>query len=153
MSAPIQQGAHALVLAALDVDDLEEERGPDADLRRAFADACGMLWLQYSLAKDAEQLERSLLLAKLNYPVTSGPFSVDPEVTVPVEMAQVRQEAVAEFTAQARTRVNEVHEQLEAFLPALRGLKNHNVRSYQIAAAELSRETADVLGRMQARIG
>ena len=66
---------------------------------------------------------------------------------------QVSQEAVAELTTQARTRVNEAHEQLEAFLPALRVLQDYNVRSYQIAAAELSRETADVLGRMQARVG
>ncbi len=64
MSVPIQQGAHVLVLAALDVGDLEKERGPDADLRRAFADACGMLWLQYSLAKNAEQLERGLRLTR-----------------------------------------------------------------------------------------
>lgn len=153
MSVPIQQGAHVLVLAALYVDDLEKERGPDADLRRAFADACGMLWLQYSLAKNAEQLERSLRLARSGSPVTPGLSSVDTEVTVPVELSKVSQEAVAELTTQARTRVNEVHDQLEAFLPALRVLKDHNVRSYQIAAAELSRETADVLGRMQARIG
>lgn len=158
MSVPIQQGAQVLVLAALVVSDLEKERGPDADLRRAFSDACGMLWLQYWLAKNAEQLENSLRLAASSYPVTTGhsiiDTSVDTEVTVPVTVPpQVSQEAVAELTTQAQTRVKEVHEQLEAFLPALRVLKDHNVRSYQIAAAELSRETADVLGRMRARIG
>ena len=156
-SVPIQKGAHVLVLAALDVDDLEKERGPDVDLRRAFAHACGMLWLQYSLAKNAQELERSLRRSRYSYPVNPGLSSadtgVDTEVTVPSEPPKVRREAVAELTTQAQTRVNEAHEQLEAFLPALRGLKDHNVRSYQIAAAELSRETADVLGRMQARIG
>ncbi len=153
MSVPIQQGAHDLVLAALDVDDLEKERGPDADLRRAFADACGMLWLQYSLAKDAEQLERGIRLSRYSYSVTPGLTSGDPELTVPVESLQVSQEAVAELATQAQNHVNETQEQLEAFLPALRVLKDHNVRSYQIAAAELSRETADVVGRIQARIG
>lgn len=82
-----------------------------------------------------------------------GLSSQDSEVTVPMEPPQVRQEAVAELATQAQTRVNEAQEQLEAFLPVLRVLKDHEVRSYQMAAAELSRETADVLGRMQARIG
>lgn len=153
MSVPIQRGAQVLVLAALDVDDLEKERGPDPDLRLAFADACGMLWLQYSLAKNAEQLERGLRLTRYSYPVPPGLSSQDSEVTVPMEPPQVRQEAVAELATQAQTRVNEAQEQLEAFLPVLRVLKDHEVRSYQMAAAELSRETADVLGRMQARIG
>ena len=152
-SAPIQQGAGFLVSAALDVDDMEKEHGRDPDLRRAFADAYSMLWLQYSLAQNAEQLERGLRRAGPSYPLTPGLTGQDSEVTMAMGPSRSSQEALEELKTQAQTRVNEVHEQLEAFLPALRALKKHDVCSYQLAAAELSRETADVLARIQVRAG
>ena len=152
-SAPIRKGTDILVTAALDVDDMEKEHGPDADLRRAFVDAYGMLWLLYSLAKNAEELDRSLRLVDSGYPVDPSLPGEDTEVTVPGIPIQRNVEAVEELTTQAHSRADEVSEQLEAFLPALQVLKEQKAHFYQLAAAELAKETADVVGRMRARAG
>ena len=102
MSVPIRKGTDILVIAALDVYELEKERGPDSDVRRAFSDACSMLWLQYSMSKNAEELERSLRLASSGYPVDPRAPGADTEVTMAVGPLQ---------------------KNLEAFLPALQVLK------------------------------
>ena len=149
----IHRGTDILVEAALDIDELEQGPGPDLDLRRAFGDACSMLWLQYSLTKNAEELERNLGAVGSGYPVAPGLSGTDPETTVAVGTLQRDLEAAQELTTQARSQADEASEQLVAFLPALQTLKGQGAHCYQLAAAELAQETADVLERMRARAG
>ena len=78
---------------------------------------------------------------------------MDAEATVAVGPLQKNLEAVEELTTQARSLADEVSQQLEAFGPALQLIKAQKPHSYQLAAAELAQETANVLGRMQARAG
>ena len=137
--------------AALDVDEIENERGPDSDVRWAFADACSMLWLQYSLAKNAKELEQSLRLVTSGFPVDTRLSGAEAQGTVAMGPLQKNLEAAQELTAQAYTRADEVSEQLEAFLRAFQELKHQRAHSYLLAAAELAQETAEVLGRLQAR--
>jgi len=151
MSVPIRKGMDILVKAALDVDEMEKERGPDSDVRWAFADACSMLWLQYSLAKNAKELEQSLRLVSSGFPVDPRLSDTDAEATVAMGPLQKNLEAAQELTTQANSRADEVSEQLQAFLIAFQELKHQKAHSYLVAAAELAQETADVLGRMRAR--
>ena len=149
-SARIHRGTDILVKAVLDIDELEQGSGPDLDLRRAFDDACSMLWLQYSLTKNAEELERQLRVVSSGYPAAPGLPGTDPEVTVAVATLLGDLAAAQELTTQARNQADEASEQLVAFLPALQTLKGQGVHCYQLAAAELAQETAEVLERMRA---
>ncbi len=152
-SASIHRGTDILVKAALDIDDLEQGSGPDLDLRHAFDDACGMLWLQYSLTKNAEEAERNLRVVSSVYPVAPGLPGTDPQVTEAVGTLQRELVVAQELTTKARNHADEASEQLVAFLPALQILKGPGVHCYQLAAAELAQETAEVLERMRARAG
>ena len=152
-SVRINRGTGILVEAALDIDELELGSGPDLDLRRAFDDACGMFWLQYSLTKNAEELERNLRGDGSGHPEDPGMPGTDPGATVAVGMLERDLEAAQALTAQARYQADEASEQLVAFLPALQALKGPGVHCYQLAAAELAQETAEVLERMRARSG
>jgi len=140
-------------VAALDVYDLEKVHGPDPDLRRAFEDAAGMVWLQYSLAKNAEEFERSLRRVGSVYAGDADLFSTEADSTMGVGPPRKDLAAVEELTTQARSLAGEVSQQLESFGPALQLIKAQKPHSYQLAAAELAQETANVLGRMQARAG
>lgn len=152
-SGPIQRGKGILVTAALDLHDLEETRGPDDDLRCSYTGALDLLWLQYSLLTNAQDLERNLRLADSTYPSDAELPGVDSEVTASLGTHQRNLEAVEELATQAHSRAVEVSQQLDAFLPALQSLKSQSAHSYQVAVAELAQETATVLELLQARSG
>lgn len=152
-SVNINRGTDILIEAALDIDELEQGPGPDSDLRRAFDDACAILWLQHSLTKNAEELERNLRGGGSVYPTASGLPGTDSDTTVAVGTLEKELAAAQEQTTQARIQADEASEQLLAFLPALQALKGPGAHCHQLAAAELAQETADVLERMRVRAG
>ena len=149
-SDPMGQGIDVLVKTAMLVDEIEKKRGYDSDLRHAFAHACGLFWLKYSLARDAGILEGGLGLAGPGpelHPLADG----ESAVTMPADPLQPGRAVGGELAPTAQSSENEVQDQLEALLPALRSLREKGSRSYQIAVAELSAETADVLERLRVR--
>jgi hypothetical protein len=149
----IQKGREVLVEAALDIHDLEGNRGPDEDLRCSFTDAIGMLRLQYSLSMNAQDLELNLRLADSTYPLEAKSPGTDSEATAAMGTHQRNLEAVEELTTQTHSQAIEVSQQLEAILPALQALKGKSAHSYQVAVAEFAQETATVFERLQARAG
>ena len=58
----IKRGSEILVQSALLVEEMGSRHGPDSDLRSAFDDASRLFWLQYSLARHADELDRNMHL-------------------------------------------------------------------------------------------
>lgn len=152
-SAPIRNGTGILVEAALVVGQLEREHGADQDLQHSFSDSCRLLWVLYSLAKNAEDLERSLAPIASGYRVTRGVPESDLETTVAVGAFAEEKDTFEELITEARSRVDEVLQQLEEILASLNELTILGAYAYQLAASELAGETADVSVRIKARFG
>ncbi len=151
-SGGIKKSAEILVASALLIDEVAKRYGPDPDLLGAFNDACCLFWLQYSLAKHAAEIDRNMRMVEPTYLMNAMSAGVDAEATRPAGSAPRNPTPIEELAAEVHARVDEVAQQLGAFLQALQELKEQTSQLFQLSAADLARETAEVLARLQARV-
>ena len=105
------------------------------------------------LAKHADELNRNMRLVGPEYFVDATSARVDVEVTMPAGSAPRNPTPVEALTSELYARVDEVYQQLGVFQHLLQELREQAYQAFHRGAADLARETAEVLARLQARTG
>lgn len=149
LQAGMQKGIDMFVESALKATEIERAHGEDPQLRRALADAYGMLSLQYESAQQAEEFERGLRLMESDRQGDGEPNQRLEEA----EAARLHREnlaAIRKEAAQARSLAADICQQQETLM--LRVFQLEKLPQVRLLTAALAQETGEILETIQAKV-